>query len=79
MHMSMKLVGKSFTKVTAALQNLQKDYSHTILTVDKQVALVMEKDMYIDNCMTLLDDENVYKEIVQKSKSIPMYSSKFWT
>ena len=54
-----------------ALHNLKKDNNHMILTADKGVALVVvDKDMYIEKCMTLLSDQGVYQECKDLIKSI---------
>ena len=42
-----------------AIKTLNKDDSHVILTADKGV--VMDKSSYIDKCMALLQDTNVYQ------------------
>ena len=40
-----------------AIKTLREDSSHMVLTADKGVALVvMDKTMYVDKCMVLLDD-----------------------
>ena len=42
-----------------------------VLTEDKEVALVIiDKNMYIQKCMTLLNDEEVYCECRNQAKSI---------
>ena len=42
-----------------------------ILTADKEVALVvMDKDAYIDKCVTLFSDQGVYQECKDLTKSI---------
>ena len=42
-----------------------------ILTADKGVAMVfMDKDMYIEKCMTLPSDHGVYQECQDFTKSI---------
>ena len=54
-----------------ALYNLKKDNYYMILTADKGVSLViMDKDMYIEKCMILLSDQNVYQECKDLTKSI---------
>ena len=41
-----------------------------ILTAGKGVVLVVvDKDMYIEKCMTLLRDQNVYQECKELTKS----------
>ena len=54
-----------------ALQDLRKDDSHMVLAADKGNALViMDKDMFIEKYMTLLNDEEVYKECRDQTKPI---------
>ena len=54
-----------------ALHNLKKDNNCMILTADKGVALVvMDKDMYIEKCMTLPSDQNIYQECKDLTESI---------
>ena len=54
-----------------ALHSLKKDNNSMIVTGDKGVVLVvMDKDMYIEKCMTLLIDQRVYKECKDLTKSI---------
>ena len=44
------------------IQTLKEDNTQVVLTTDKGVAMVvMDKSSYIDKCMTLLQDTNVYK------------------
>ena len=51
--------------------NLRKDDSCLALTSDKGVALVIiDEDMYIEKCMTLINDEEVYHECRDQTKSI---------
>ena len=57
-------------EVRKALQP-QKDKSHMCLTSDKGVALVIiDKDMYIDKLMALLNDEDTYCECTIQTKYI---------
>ena len=52
------------------LWDLQKDDSHTVLTAEKELApVIMDKDLYIDKFMAVLDDENDYKEYRVQTKS----------
>ena len=45
------------------LHNLKKDNNCMILATDKSVALVvMDRDIYIEKCVTLLSDQNLYQE-----------------
>ena len=54
-----------------ALPNLQKDSSCLVLTADKWVALmVIDKNSYIEKCMTLLSDKNVHQECRNLNKTI---------
>ena len=54
-----------------ALCSLKKDRNHMVLTADKGVALVvMDKDTYIEKCMTLLSDHRVYQQCRNLPKTI---------
>ena len=45
-----------------AIKTLKEDDSRIVLTVDRGVAMVvMDKSSYINKCMTLLQDTNVYQ------------------
>ena len=45
-----------------AIKTLKEDDSHVVLTADKGVAMmVMDKGSYIEKCVTLLQDTNVYQ------------------
>ena len=45
-----------------AIKTLKEDNTRVVLTVDKGVAMVvMDKSSYIDKCMALLQDTNVYQ------------------
>ena len=45
-----------------AIKTLKEDNTHVVLTADKGVAMVvMDKSSYIDKCMALLQDTNVYQ------------------
>ena len=45
-----------------AIKTLKEDNTHVVLTADKGVAMVvMEKSSYVDKCMALLQDTNVYQ------------------
>ena len=45
-----------------AMKTLKEDNTHVVLTADKGVAMVvMDKSSYIDKCMALLQDTNVYQ------------------
>ena len=45
-----------------AIKTLKEDNTHVVLTADKGVAMVvMHKSSYIDKCMALLQDTNVYQ------------------
>ena len=45
-----------------AIKTLKEDNTHVVLTADKGVAMeVMDKSPYIDKCMALLQDTNVYQ------------------
>ena len=50
-----------------------------VLTLDKRVAVVIiDKDMYVEKCMTLLNDEEVYCECRDQTKSlIPKWLNNF--
>ena len=45
-----------------AIKTLKEDNTHVVLTADKGVAMVvMDKSSYVDKCMALLQDTNVYQ------------------
>ena len=45
-----------------AIKTLKEDNTHVVLTADKGVAMVvMDKSSYIEKCMALLQDTNVYQ------------------
>ena len=45
-----------------AIKTLKEDGTWVVLTADKGAAMVvMDKSLYVDKCMTLLQDTNVYK------------------
>ena len=45
-----------------AIKTLKEDDTWVVLTADKGVVIVvMDKSSYVDKCMTLLQDTNVYK------------------
>ena len=45
-----------------AIKTLKEDNTHVVLTADKGVAMVvMDKNSYVDKCMALLQDTNVYQ------------------
>ena len=45
-----------------AIKTLKEDDTWVVLTADKGVVMVvMDKSSYVDKCMTLLQDTNVYK------------------
>ena len=45
-----------------AIKTLKEDNTHVVLTADKGVAMVvMDKSSYVDKCMVLLQDTNVYQ------------------
>ena len=45
-----------------AIKSLKEDNTRVVLTADKGVAMVvMDKSSYIDKCMALLQDTNVYQ------------------
>ena len=45
-----------------AIKTVKEDNTHVVLTADKGVAMVvMDKSSYIDKCMALLQDTNVYQ------------------
>ena len=61
----------SAKKKRKSLHHLKKDDSHIVLTVDRRVTLVIiDKDMYIEKCMALLNDEEAYHECRDETKSI---------
>ena len=54
-----------------ALCSLRKDSNCMVFTADKDVALVvMDKDTYIEKCMTLLSDHRVYQEYRDHTNTI---------
>ena len=54
-----------------AFNNLRKDDSCMVLTANRGVALVdIDKDIYIEKCMALLIDQEVYQECKYQTKSI---------
>ena len=62
---------RSKKKEGKALEHPYKEDSYIILNADKGVTLViMEMDRYIDKCTALQDDENVYKNWKDQTKSI---------
>ena len=53
------------------IHNLRKDDSCMVLTIDKGVALVIiHKDMFIEKCIALLNDEEVYCKCKDQTKFI---------
>ena len=45
-----------------AIKTFKEDNTHVVLTADKGVAMVvMDKSSYVDKCMALLQDTNVYQ------------------
>ena len=58
-------------KEKEAIKTLREDASHMVLTADKGVALVViDKSQYIDKCMALLDDTEVYKPCRDTTKKL---------
>ena len=54
-----------------ALQDLRKDGCCNVLTAHKGVTLVvMDKAMYIEKCLALLKDKEVYKECRDQTRAI---------
>ena len=54
-----------------AIKTLREDASHVVLTADKGVALVvMDRSQYIDKCVALLDDTNIYKPCRDTTKKL---------
>ena len=67
-----KLPNSNITKEEReVLHNLKKDSNCMILTADKGVVLVViDKDTYIEKCMTLLYDHRVYQKFMDLTKTI---------
>ena len=63
-----------------ALNNLKKDDSHMVLTANKGVILVViDKGMYIEKCVALLSDQEVYQECKDQARQfMPKFSNNFW-